>query len=254
MPLSKGKSDKAFSHNVEAEMHAGKPQNQALAIAYSIRRRKKAHGGMAHLARGGFLHGSGSNEKLHPEHEPVGVSSAHDIVHMIMRRRQGQQPPEYMDDGGEVHDESAALAEGAPGPTAPVDERVANRARERSPIPAPKPSAQARDTQHHKQVQANIVSQAYENADHRAHQPGLYSDEVDKRMAERQREDEAMHAQVPADAYGGEIEAPPHGKDEFLALGEHEGMDEAEESPRARRKRMLGDIMRGLHATHYGKE
>lgn len=40
-----GKSKKAFSHNVEAEMHAGKPQDQALAIAYSIKRKKKAKGG-----------------------------------------------------------------------------------------------------------------------------------------------------------------------------------------------------------------
>lgn len=35
MPLSKSKSKKAFSHNVKAEMAAGKPQRQAVAIAYS---------------------------------------------------------------------------------------------------------------------------------------------------------------------------------------------------------------------------
>ena len=34
MPLEPGKSKKAFSHNVAAEMHAGKPQKQAVAIAY----------------------------------------------------------------------------------------------------------------------------------------------------------------------------------------------------------------------------
>lgn len=46
MPLSQGKSRKAFSHNVEAEMNAGKPRDQALAIAYSVKRRnKKAQGG-----------------------------------------------------------------------------------------------------------------------------------------------------------------------------------------------------------------
>ena len=46
MPLMHGKSKKAFSHNVEAEMHTGKPQPQALAIAYSMKRRKKkAQGG-----------------------------------------------------------------------------------------------------------------------------------------------------------------------------------------------------------------
>jgi hypothetical protein len=35
MPLKKGKSKKAFSENVATEMKAGKPQKQALAIAFS---------------------------------------------------------------------------------------------------------------------------------------------------------------------------------------------------------------------------
>jgi hypothetical protein len=43
MPLIKSKSKKAFGKNVAAEMHAGKPQKQALAIAYDIQRRA-AHG------------------------------------------------------------------------------------------------------------------------------------------------------------------------------------------------------------------
>jgi uncharacterized protein len=38
MPLSSGKSNAAFSHNVEVEMQAGKPQKQAVAIAYAKRR------------------------------------------------------------------------------------------------------------------------------------------------------------------------------------------------------------------------
>ena len=38
MPLKKSKSKKAFSENVSAEMHAGKPQKQAVAIAYSVKR------------------------------------------------------------------------------------------------------------------------------------------------------------------------------------------------------------------------
>lgn len=56
MPLMKGKSQQAFGHNVGAEMKAGKPQKQALAIAYSMKKKaaKKAHGGMM-------------NEKLHPQ-------------------------------------------------------------------------------------------------------------------------------------------------------------------------------------------
>jgi hypothetical protein len=44
MPLLKGKaakSKKGFSENVRREMDAGKPQKQAVAIAYSQKRGKK---------------------------------------------------------------------------------------------------------------------------------------------------------------------------------------------------------------------
>lgn len=38
MPLIKSKSDKAFQKNIKAEIAAGKPQKQAVAIAYSVKR------------------------------------------------------------------------------------------------------------------------------------------------------------------------------------------------------------------------
>lgn len=38
MPLEKGKSNKSFEHNIKAEVHAGKPVKQAVAIAYSEKR------------------------------------------------------------------------------------------------------------------------------------------------------------------------------------------------------------------------
>lgn len=38
MPLIKSKSKKAFGENIAAEMRAGKPQKQAVAIAYSVKR------------------------------------------------------------------------------------------------------------------------------------------------------------------------------------------------------------------------
>lgn len=46
MPLKKSKSKKAFSENIKAEMNAGKPQKQAVAIAYSVKRKAtdKANG------------------------------------------------------------------------------------------------------------------------------------------------------------------------------------------------------------------
>jgi hypothetical protein len=38
MPLKYGKSEKAFKQNVKAEIKAGKPQKQAVAIAYQVKR------------------------------------------------------------------------------------------------------------------------------------------------------------------------------------------------------------------------
>lgn len=39
MPLVKSTSDAARSENIKREMDAGKPQDQAVAIAYSVQRR-----------------------------------------------------------------------------------------------------------------------------------------------------------------------------------------------------------------------
>ena len=54
MPLVKGKSQKAFEHNIKAEIAAGKPQKQAVAIAYDVQRRAqgKKTGGNVSLAIG----------------------------------------------------------------------------------------------------------------------------------------------------------------------------------------------------------
>lgn len=48
MPLIHSSSEEAFSRNVSAEMHAGKKQSQALAIAYRIKRERRAAGGRVH--------------------------------------------------------------------------------------------------------------------------------------------------------------------------------------------------------------
>jgi hypothetical protein len=43
VPLIKGKSKKSFGKNVETEMDAGKPQKQALAIAYAMKKKAKKY-------------------------------------------------------------------------------------------------------------------------------------------------------------------------------------------------------------------
>ena len=44
MPLVKSASKGAFRKNIKAEMKAGKPKKQRLAIAYSIQRKSKKNG------------------------------------------------------------------------------------------------------------------------------------------------------------------------------------------------------------------
>jgi hypothetical protein len=42
MPLKQSTSKKAMSSNIKTEMKAGKPQKQAVAIAYSVKREAQA--------------------------------------------------------------------------------------------------------------------------------------------------------------------------------------------------------------------
>jgi len=44
MPLKKSASKKAVGQNIKAEMRAGKPQKQAVAIALSVQRRARGGG------------------------------------------------------------------------------------------------------------------------------------------------------------------------------------------------------------------
>ena len=65
MPLIKSKSKEAFGKNVSAEIRAGKPQKQAVAIAYSVKRSVgKKEGGLydnIHAKQERIAHGSGEH-------------------------------------------------------------------------------------------------------------------------------------------------------------------------------------------------
>lgn len=44
MPLKRGSSRKTISRNIRTEMHHGKPQKQAIAIAYRVAGKAKRRG------------------------------------------------------------------------------------------------------------------------------------------------------------------------------------------------------------------
>lgn len=82
MPLLRSKSKKAFEQNLKAEMRAGKPRKQALAIAYAVKRRaqKKYDGGLVEKA-------------------PTGEKMQDSMMKRLMERRRARK----MSEGGMVY-------------------------------------------------------------------------------------------------------------------------------------------------------
>lgn len=55
MPLERGKSKKVIEHNIRTEIAAGKPQKQAVAIAYNMAGKSRAqkHPMQRHMTKSG---------------------------------------------------------------------------------------------------------------------------------------------------------------------------------------------------------
>lgn len=66
MPLEKSSSQPAFVRNLKTELAAGKPRDQALAIAYSVKRRKRKRGGKVHS--GPIIGDTGGRADKRPMH------------------------------------------------------------------------------------------------------------------------------------------------------------------------------------------
>jgi hypothetical protein len=120
MPLKPGKSPQAFSSNVRTEMKAGKPQKQALAIAYSMKRRPKGY------AKGGRVENPELDMSESPEpmgmeqmaeHDEMdrGMSEHHDmsLSEAIMADRKAMMPEEDMTEAPhEAHEMDAPMEDG----------------------------------------------------------------------------------------------------------------------------------------------
>jgi hypothetical protein len=75
MPLMKSKSPKAFEHNIKAEISAGKPQPQALAIAYAVKRKAKKK-----MAEGGSISASNEKRPMPDDRHDDAVMTAHNAA------------------------------------------------------------------------------------------------------------------------------------------------------------------------------
>jgi hypothetical protein len=96
MPLKKSASKEAFSKNVSAEMRAGKPQPQSLAIAYSVQRKakkKKASGGTVESGSRDMNMAEGGEVNAKNERRPM-PNNTYDDTKMANKNR-------HMRDNGE---------------------------------------------------------------------------------------------------------------------------------------------------------
>jgi hypothetical protein len=116
MPLKQGKSEKAFQQNIKTEMHAGKPQKQALAIAYSVKRKNMAKGGglyaNIHAKQERIKHGSGEHMRK-PGSEGAPTAEAFKESAKTAKMNLGgsmKVTRKHMAHGGQMHESEMAAS------------------------------------------------------------------------------------------------------------------------------------------------
>ena len=89
MPLKQGRSQRVVGSNIKTEMAAGKPQNQAVAIALSNSRRHPGRHAMGGKVHGTDMNGSESKTFMERGEQAVGKSTKE----------------KYYEEGGEVDED-----------------------------------------------------------------------------------------------------------------------------------------------------
>lgn len=95
MPLINGKSQKSVGKNISTEMNAGKPHDQAVAIALSVQRKSKAK----KMSAGGEVDSDGMDDYM----------DATSIVKAMMAKKRKSEAPEdsdILDDASMLQDDS----------------------------------------------------------------------------------------------------------------------------------------------------